>query len=351
MRETRLYRNYAENRRYVLYRGDCLNLLKSLPDESIDLTITSPPYCLGKEYESTKDVEDFVSSHTHVLPEVIRVTKPGGSICWEVGYHVKNRCVIPLDYLVYEIIAKFPGIALRNRLIWTYGHGLHETERFSGRHEVVLWFTKGKDYYFNLDSVRIPQKYPGKRHYKGPKKGEFSGNPLGKNPSDVWEIPNVNAKHKEKTLHPCQFPVGLALRLVRALCPENGRVFDPFSGAGTTAAAAALSNRSFVGAEVNERYCKIAEERFHAALPDDYRTANPTSPSWIPRRPVAYRFDRNTFYSIQCKGLSKWPRLPDTRYLTAFRCVKERQQCMYSPLKPKTFGSWCRSIHVSQIKT
>ena len=215
----------------------------------------------GKEYEGKQRIEDFVRVHQELMPEIVRVTKPGGSICWQVGYHVRKGAVIPLDFLVHSIMQSIPGISLRNRIVWTFGHGLHCSNRFSGRHETILWYTKDKQYTFNLNAVRVPQKYPGKRYFKGGKKGQFSGNPLGKNPSDVWEIPNVKANHVEKTSHPCQFPVALAVRLIRALSGKRGRVLDPFLGSGTTAVAAILEKRRFVGAELNSKYHKTAIER------------------------------------------------------------------------------------------
>ncbi|HXI23094.1 MAG TPA: site-specific DNA-methyltransferase, partial [Pyrinomonadaceae bacterium] len=157
----------------VLFSGDCLSLINEIPDNSIDLTVTSPNYCMGKEYEDSTSIEDFVEAHELLLPEIVRITRDGGSICWQVGYHVKEKRVYPLDYLVFSVLDALDEVVLRNRIVWTFGHGLHSTTRFSGRHETVLWFTKGVgDYYFNLDSVRVPQKYPGKRHYKGPKRGE-----------------------------------------------------------------------------------------------------------------------------------------------------------------------------------
>jgi adenine-specific DNA-methyltransferase len=142
---------------------------------------------------------------------------------------------------------------------------MHQTSRFNGRHETVLWFTKGSDYFFDLDAVRIPQKYPGKRRYKGPRKGEYSCNPKGKNPGDVWEIPNVKASHVEKLNHPCQFPVALAERLVRALCPRKGLVFDPFMGSASTGVASIIHDRRFIGAEINAKYECMARARILSA--------------------------------------------------------------------------------------
>jgi adenine-specific DNA-methyltransferase len=254
-------RSFKSGTPTVLFFGDCLELISRMPDNSIDLTITSPNYCMGKEYETSNSVEDFIAAHKVILPEIVRITREGGSICWQVGYHVRNQCVYPLDYAVFAILKEIEDIVLRNRIVWTFGHGLHCSSRLSGRHETVLWFTKGSEYHFDLDAIRVPQKYPGKRHYKGARKGEFSGNPKGKNPGDVWEIPNVKGNHIEKLDHPCQFPIGLTERLVRALCPKDGVVFDPFMGTSSTGIGAIINGRRFIGAEIDERYGAIAHDR------------------------------------------------------------------------------------------
>ena len=267
----RIYKNYKESNQVTLFCGDCKNLLKKMPDESVDLVITSPPYCIGKAYEDPhNDIDYFKEQHTSIFDELYRIVKPGGSVCWQVGYHISEKCVVPLDCIVYNIFTthseylEYPFI-LRNRIIWTFGHGLNSTNRFSGRHETILWFTKGEQTVFNLDAVRVPQKYPGKRYYKGPNKGKLSGNPLGKNPSDVWDIPNVKAKHVEKTEHPCQFPVALPQRLIKALTIPNALVLDPFMGSGSTGVAALLEGRRFVGAELIKKYYNISVERIKDA--------------------------------------------------------------------------------------
>lgn len=262
----RIYSHFKSDRDIVLFNGDCRKFVKKLPSGSIDLTVTSPPYFMGKDYDKSTKVEDFLSFHREFLVEVVRATKEGGSICWQVGYHVKAGVVVPLDLLIYDIFNSIGSLSLRNRIVWTYGHGLHSRKRFSGRHEVILWFTKGDDYFFDLDSVRVPQKYPGKKHYKGSKRGQFSGNPHGKNPSDVWDIPNVKANHIEKTKHPCQFPVALVQRLIRALTRPGDRIFDPFLGSGTTGVAAILEGRRFVGCENNGTYWGIAKARCGEAM-------------------------------------------------------------------------------------
>ncbi len=166
-------RSLADGGRTVLFIGDCMDIIRRLPDKSIDLTMTSPPYCIGKEYEASRSVDDFIADHETVLPEIVRITRDGGSICWQVGYHVTSQAVVPLDYCVYSILAKMKELRLRNRIVWSFGHGLHSTARLSGRHETILWFTKGEKYHFDLESIRVAQKYPGKRHYKGPKKGRI----------------------------------------------------------------------------------------------------------------------------------------------------------------------------------
>ncbi|MDO9129761.1 MAG: site-specific DNA-methyltransferase, partial [Anaerolineales bacterium] len=155
----------------------------------------------------------------------------------------------------------------------------------SGRYEVALWFTKSNDYTFNLDAIRVPQKYPNKKYFKGPKKGELSGNPLGKNPSDVWDIPNVKANHVEKTLHPCQFPVELIERLVLSMTNENDWVLDPFMGVGSTAIAALIHSRKAIGAEIIPEYVAIAKERIHQAERGLLRIRPMTRPVYDPDSP------------------------------------------------------------------
>ena len=272
MPKSKIYKRFNVNNRATLYYGDCKKLLKKLPPESVDIIVTSPPYCMGKAYEDPHDdIETFRSLHEDIFPDIYRVLKPGGSICWQVGYHISEKCVVPLDYIVYNLFTEMSSIydiplILRNRIIWTFGHGLNSTTRFSGRHETIMWFSKGNPGQFNLDEVRVPQKYPGKRYYRGEHKGELSGNPLGKNPSDVWDIPNVKAKHIEKTDHPCQFPVAIPQRLIKALTIKDDLVLDPFMGSGTTGVAALLEGRRFVGAEMKKEYFDISWNRIDDTL-------------------------------------------------------------------------------------
>ena len=157
----------------VLFEGDCADLLPTIPDELVSLVVTSPPYNLGKVYEKKRRLDDYLAQQKKVIEECVRVLKGGGSLCWQVGNFVENGESIPLDIVLYPLFASF-GLALRNRIVWHFEHGLHTSKRFSGRYEVILWFTKGERYTFNLDAVRVPQKYPKKKHFKGPRAGEYS---------------------------------------------------------------------------------------------------------------------------------------------------------------------------------
>lgn len=257
----------------VFLLGDSAKTLKKIPDNSIKLIITSPPYNLNKVYEDTKSLDEYFKQIEPVIKQLIRVLSPDGSLCWEVGNYIENGEVFPLDMYYYPYF-KEHGLKLRNRIIWHFDHGLHASKRLSGRYETILWFTKGDSYTFNLDPIRVPSKYPGKRNYKpGPNYGKPSGNPLGKNPSDIWkiieqdwehllwDIPNVKANHPEKTTHPCQFPIELVERCVLALTNTGDWVLDPFSGVGSTVLAALKLERKVIGCEKEADYITIAQKR------------------------------------------------------------------------------------------
>lgn len=254
--------------------GESKQTLEGFESGKFDLIVTSPPYNVGKSYEVKQSIESYLSTQKDIIFELVRVLSNKGSICWQVGNYVDKGEVFPLDIYYYQIFKEF-GLKLRNRIIWHFGHGLHASNRFSGRYETILWFTKTDDYIFNLDDVRVPSKYPGKLHFKGDKKGLPSGNPLGKNPSDIWEIvlqdwenemwniPNVKSNHPEKTEHPCQFPIELVERCVLALTEKNSWVLDPFAGVGSTLIAALKNERNSVGIEKEQTYCTVAESRIN----------------------------------------------------------------------------------------
>jgi len=295
----------------ILSLNDVFEFLQTVPDEKITLIVTSPPYNIGKPYEDVRKFNNYLKWQKKVFGECKRVLKPEGSLCWEIGNYIKNGEVFPLDIYFYKIL-KDLDFKLRNRIIWHFGHGLHAKNRFSGRYEVILWFTKEDSYKFNLDDVRIPQKYPGKRAYKGPNKGKPSCNPKGKNPSDIWivkkdweneiwNIPNVKSNHPEKTIHPCQFPIELIERLVLALTDEKDWVFDPFAGVGSALIAGLLRNRKVMGVEKEKEYTDISYQRIMAALrgtlkkrPFGKKIYVPKGTEKISRRPAEWYKDKKS---------------------------------------------------------
>lgn len=266
---------------FSLHVGDALDRLDDLNDGSIQLVITSPPYNIGKSYErdNRMSIEQYLDWLKPIIEKICQKVTDEGSVCWQVGNFVKNGEVIPLDYLFYGLF-QAQGMKLRNRIIWRFNFGLNAKKRFSGRYETLLWFTKSDNYKFNLDPVRVPQLYPGKRHSskKEGKGGTLSGNPKGKNPSDVWtfsandffesdpvwDIPNVKAGHPEKTIHPCQFPHELAERCVLAFTDMGDTVLDPFMGAGTSAIAAINAGRHAIGIDKDGAYVDVARSRLQA---------------------------------------------------------------------------------------
>jgi len=261
-RSFKIAARYSEKNDLTITRRHCIQFLRAIPDNAAQLVFTSPPYNLGKVYEPRTTIDEYVSFQDDVIAECARIVRPGGSICWQVGTYVAERGdLFPLDILLYGLFAKQPSFRLRNRVIWYFEHGEHCRNRLSGRHECILWWSKGDDYLFNLDAIRVPQKYPGKRSYRGPNRGRPSGNPRGKNPGDVWSIPNVKGNHVEKTSHPCQFPIALAEYFVLALTNTHDLVVDPFLGSGTTAIASLRNCRRAAGSDINPEYIEIARGR------------------------------------------------------------------------------------------
>ena len=268
---------YSPDSNLVLECNDTVEFTKKLPTDSIQLIITSPPYNIGKEYETRVSIKDYLDTQQELIQELVRVLSPRGSICWQVGNYVEKAEVFPLDVYYYPLF-KDMGLHLRNRVIWHFGHGLHASKRFSGRYETLLWFTKTDHYTFNLDDVRIPSKYPNKRHFKGEKKGELSGNPKGKNPSDfwellqsdfdsgIWEIPNVKANHIEKLDHPCQYPVELVERCVLAMTDKDDIVYDPYAGVASSLVAAIKHGRCAFGVDRAQEYVEIGTRRLKKLL-------------------------------------------------------------------------------------
>jgi len=262
----KLSSKYSPDNIATLATRDCIKFLRTIPEKEAQLIVSSPPYNVGKKYEKKMSLDEYTKLQTQVIAESYRILKTSGSICWIVGNYIPGECeILPLDIHLHDKFHSI-GLKLRNRIVWHFEHGLHCQQRFSGRYETILWYTKSDQYTFNLDPVRIPQKYPGKKHYKGPNKGKYSGNPRGKNPGDVWSIPNVKANHIEKTIHPCQFPIALIETLILALSNKNDLVVDPFMGVGSTAVAAILNNRRVSGCDLISEYVRISRNRVKEAL-------------------------------------------------------------------------------------
>lgn len=281
--------------RYQVVNKDCLDALRKYKSGTFDLILTSPPYNIGKSYETKTSIDHYLSTQEKVIGELVRTLSERGNLCWQVGNYVDHGEVFPLDIYFYPIFKRH-GLKLRNRIVWHFGHGLHASNRFSGRYETILWFSKSDDYIFNLDRVRVPSKYPGKLHFKGPNRGEPSGNPLGKNPSDMWEvlrhdwdtllwnIPNVKSNHPEKTEHPCQFPIELVERCVLALSEENSWVLDPYAGVCSTVIGSLMHDRQAVGIERDEEFCHAGLNRIRNFLHGNLRTRPMTKQIHVPSK-------------------------------------------------------------------
>ena len=240
--------------------GDALATLTQLPTCSVDLVVSSPPYNLGKEYETKRALDVYLHEQSTILRECARVLKATGSIFWQVGAFADRGTLIPLDIRIFPILESY-GLIPRNRIVWVRQHGVHARNKFSCRHETLLWFTKSDSYLFNLDPIRVPQKYPNKTAWKGDNKGELTCNPLGKNPGDIWLFRNVKHNHEEQTIHPCQFPEDLVARVVLATTNEGGIVLDPYMGSGTVAVVARNLARHYFGTEIEPKYHAVALRR------------------------------------------------------------------------------------------
>ncbi len=275
---------YRMNKQANVVCSDNIQFMRCLPDTMFKLIVTSPPYNLGKSYEDRSGLDEYLVMQEPVIGECVRLLHDRGSICWQVGNYVENGEIMPIDTLLYPLF-RDQGLKLRNRIVWHFGHGLHCKNRLSGRYETINWWTKGDDYTWNLDPIRVPSKYPNKKHFKGPNAGKLSGNPKGKNPSDVWEFPNVKSNHPEKTIHPCQFPVELVERLVLSLTDEGDYVFDPYVGVGSSVIAAIMHNRNGYGCDVIQEYVDIAQSRLDALKAGALRTRPMGKPIYNPNLP------------------------------------------------------------------
>lgn len=256
---------YERGERYAIYHGDCLELLSALPAGSVDLTFTSPPYNIGKEYETVLPMTEFVDWCCTWLAQVHRATASDGALLLNVGYVNLPELgrAVPLPYLLWDKTSFY----LQQEIIWNYGAGVAAKKFLSPRNEKLLWYVKSPDVYcFNLDDIRDPDvAYPNQK-----RKGKLRCNSIGKNPSDVWQIAKVTSgagrASKERTAHPAQFPLDLCERVIKGFSPARGIVVDPFLGSGSTIEACLQWGRYSIGFEINKDYCAVASERIRAAL-------------------------------------------------------------------------------------
>ncbi|MFN8626394.1 MAG: site-specific DNA-methyltransferase [Candidatus Binatia bacterium] len=248
---------------FILFNGSCVELLEKLRDSNanIDLALTSPPYNIGKEYEKPLSLEEYISWCSRWMNQIYNVVSDRGAFWLNLGYlevPEKGLCV-PIPYLLWD---KSPFYMIQE-VVWAYGAGVSAKSRLSPRNEKWLFYVKDREHYtFNLDEIRDPNvKYPNQK-----KNGRFRCNPLGKNPSDVWELPKVTTgkdrSSKERSGHPAQFPLSVVERIVKAASNPAEVVLDPFAGSCSTGIAATGLGRVFVGFELREDYCKASVQRF-----------------------------------------------------------------------------------------
>lgn len=255
----------------AIAKADVLDFLDGLENESMDLHFTSPPYNLGKKYGDgsgdSHSLHFYLGWLMQVLSEMTRTLRPGGVLGLQVGStRLDNGQIYPLDALVMEYLRAM-GLTFQNRVIWEVPHGLTPKSRLANRYETLLIFSKGdKPSVFNPTPLRSPQKEPGKRAYKGPRKGQLSSCPLGAWPTDVWRIPNVGHNHGQRTGHPAQMPEELARRAILLYTLPGQTVCDVFCGSGTTAVEAIRTGRAFTGADLF--YGDLRAQRLKAVAPE-----------------------------------------------------------------------------------
>lgn len=252
---------YYKDDQVILYNMDSVEGLKKLATEKlVDLTVTSPPYNIGKEYEDIMSVEDYISWCEEWMRLVYKNTVDDGAFWLNIGYMpIENKGkAVPIPYLLWDKTEFF----MIQELIWNYGAGVAAKKSLSPRNEKILWYVKNpKKYTFNLDDIRDPNvKYPNQK-----KNGKLRVNPLGKNPSDVWQIPKVtsgkNRSSKERVPHPAQTPIELFKRIILAASNKHELILDPFIGSGTTAVISKNLNRYCLGFDLNKDYLDLAIDR------------------------------------------------------------------------------------------
>ncbi len=238
--------------------GDALEEMPKLAASSIDLIIADPPYNLGKDYGNNQDLkawEEYATFTKKWLQESMRLLKPTGTIYVFMGVQFISRLFLMLED---DFRLNFNGW-----ITWHYTQGMGRKQGFSPRHEDILHFTKSTKFTFNLDEIRVPQKYFRRRN-----------NMTGANPGDVWQFSHVHYCSAEREDHPTQKPEGLLERMIRASSNPGDMVFDPFVGSGTTCRVAKALNRPWIGIDINPDYIAMSQKRI-AAIFDGFDSFDP----------------------------------------------------------------------------
>lgn len=225
--------------------GDCLDAMSAISDKSIDLVVADPPYNLGKDYGNKSDSqgkEEYLKFTQKWLSEATRVLKPSGSIYVFMGFRY-------ISYLYVAMEDEF-SLYFQNWISWHYTQGVGKKKGFSPRHDDILLFSKSKNPKFNLDDIRVPQKF-----YRS------VNNMRGANPGDVWQFSHVHYCQESRTEHPTQKPEGLMERMVLASSDPGDWVLDPFAGSGSTLRVCQQLGRRSIGIEVNPEYVGIIQSR------------------------------------------------------------------------------------------
>jgi site-specific DNA-methyltransferase (adenine-specific) len=239
-----------------IYCEDALQGLTRIPDGTIDLVVTDPPYGLGKDYGNDSDklaTDDYLHWMEKWIDMALPKLKMNGSLYIFLTWRYSPEIFVMLKQRMTMI----------NEIIWdrrvpSMGGS---TRRFSSVHDTIGFFAKSKDYYFDIDAVRIPYDVETK---KARSRSIFVGAKwleMGYNPKDLWSVSRLHREHRERTDHPTQKPLEIIERMIRASCPIDGVVLDPFMGSGTTAVGAKRCERNFVGFELNPLYCDLIQER------------------------------------------------------------------------------------------
>lgn len=225
--------------------GDALELLKNVPSASVDVVIADPPYNLGKNYGNNHDLkehDEYLEFSKKWLQEARRVLKDDGTIYVFMGVRF-------ISYL-YEILERQLDMSFNSWITWFYTQGIGKKKGFSPRHDDILMFTKNEKFKFNLDEIKVPQKYYRARN-----------NMRGANPGNVWEFSHVHYSNKNRKPHPTQKPEGIIERMILASSDEGDLILDPFAGSGTTLRVAQQLNRRCIGFEINPDYIEMIKER------------------------------------------------------------------------------------------